>query len=44
VGRNEKVGATSARDEYGVVLAHDGSVDDAATAALRGSRAAQASA
>ena len=33
--RNEKVGAASARDHYGVVLCDDGSVDAAATAGLR---------
>jgi N-methylhydantoinase B len=32
---NEKVGAASARDHYGVVLRDDGSVDAAATAELR---------
>ena len=36
--RNEKVGAASAREDYGVVLRDDGAVDDGATEALRASR------
>jgi N-methylhydantoinase B len=36
--RNEKVGARSAHDHYGVVLAADGSVDATGTAELRASR------
>ncbi len=35
---NEEVGRDAARDDYGVVIASDGSVDDKATAALRHSR------
>jgi hypothetical protein len=33
--QNEKVSAGAARDDYGVVLNADGSVDDAATTSLR---------
>jgi N-methylhydantoinase B len=38
---NDKVSAAAARDVYGVVLRDDGSVDEEATAALRGIRVAE---
>ena len=38
---NGKVTAAAARDLYGVVLRDDGSVDDAATSELRGSRSGE---
>jgi N-methylhydantoinase B len=36
--RNEKVGTSSAREHYGVVLRSDGRVDESATETLRASR------
>jgi len=36
--RNEKVGADSAREHYGVLLRSDGSVDETSTSELRAAR------